>query len=163
MPPGSEQITQAQHMHVQAGVWRRQVGVGHVLKAVAEAPMLGKIPVQPNVGSELKIHAKILVFERVAAQQGWAHAAFQRNWPPLLLQNDARPESEHRRVLTGITQPTTGQVQPRLQLPLLAQVPTPRQEPVGKGLDLVELVSASVGGKPATQSCGLKAEILRPA
>src|ERR1035441_10859495 len=90
--PTSEEVAQRKHVHVQTGVQRGQTSVGHVLKAIADTPVPGKLPVQSKVAGELKVRAEIRRPEFMTTEERRADAPFECQRQPRPAQDQARPD-----------------------------------------------------------------------
>ena len=99
-------------MHIQAAIVRGQPGVGHVLNAVTESPVRGKIPVQPNVACELNIRAEVPRLKVVLAEKCRTNPAFQGNRQPLPPQDQGRSNCTDGRIVALVPQPASREVQP---------------------------------------------------
>src|SRR5580765_2011224 len=146
-------------MEVEAGIGLFEAGVGHVLKAIAEAPVRGDVPIEAEMAGELSTVAEIGRTKAIAADVAGAEPAFnrKRNFCAADFQNWAQGADES--VIAALAEPTGGKSKARLQMPIGARAPMPKVV-IEERLGLQEMVAGAFGAKPDASASGLKPEFL---
>ena len=144
-------------MEVEARIGFADSGVGHVLKAIAESPTRGDVPVEADVSGELGVCAEICGSKMITADVTGTETAFQGNRKPCATQFEARTECADKSIITVLAQPAGGKINPGLQVPIGAQAPAP-EIVVEECFDLSEMLAGVFGWKTDASAGGLKPE-----
>lgn len=146
-------------MEVEAGIGFANAGVRHVLETVADSPTRSHIPIEADMAGELGICSEIAGSKMITADVGRTEAAFKRDRKPGAAQFEARTKGANESVITMLAQPTRGEINPRLQVPIGGQAPAPKIV-VEECFGLSEMLAGVFGWKTDASTDRLKLEFL---
>src|SRR5690348_8196342 len=104
------------------------------------------VPVQADMAGELSPGTKIGGTKLITADVTGTEAAFKGDWKPSAAQFEGRTEGTDESVFPVLAQPAGGKINPRLQVPIGAQAPTPKIV-VEKSFGLSEMLAGVFGWK----------------
>ena len=146
-------------MEVEAGIGLFDACVGHVLKSIGESHMSGNVPVEADMAGELSPGTKIGGTKLITTDISGTEAAFNGNRKASAAQFEGWTEGANESVFPVLAQPAGGKINPRLQVPIGAQAPTPKIV-VEKSFGLSEMLAGVFGWKSKASADGLEPEFL---
>ena len=146
-------------MEVEAGIGLFDAGVGHVLKAVAKPPARGNIPIETDMAGELSTGAEIGISKLITTDVSRTETGFEGNRKAGAAQFEARTKGADESVITMLPQPARGKINPRLHVPIGAQVPAPKIV-VEECFSLPEMLAGVFGWETDATADGLESKFL---
>jgi hypothetical protein len=134
-------------------------GIGHVLKAIAKPPTRGDIPIETDVAGELSAAAEIGISKLITADVRGTKTGLKGNRKAGAAQFEAWTNGTDERVIAMLAQPARGKINPRLHVPIGAQVPAPKIV-VEECFGLSEMLAGVFGWETDASADGLKLKFL---
>jgi len=112
-------------MHVETGVAAAEVGVGHMLIAIADAEVVSEFPIERAVAGKLKERPQIFSTEIFAGHERGGSAEFESEGNMVAAQHQGWAGGKDGGIIPVAAQPTRGAIQFPTQVPTSEQVVRP--------------------------------------